>query len=177
MYPPSTQSSGRPPPQTPYDDPYRPPASQLVPEFYDASYADNASRGQRFTGALVDSLLQVAAMIPGIVVLLVLGDGDDEALLGTAVMLVGALAISAYQWYLVATTGRSLAKRWFGMKIVRMDGSEAGFLHGVVLRSWVLGAIAMVFSFVGTIDALFIFGAEHRCLHDYIAGTRVITSQ
>ena len=34
--------------------------------------------------------------------------------------------------------------------------------------------IPIVGGFVGLIDALFIFGSEKRCLHDYIAGTIVV---
>ena len=82
--------------------------------------------------------------------------------------------LASYQWYLVATTGQSLAKRWFGIKIVRLDGSLPGFVNGVLLRSWVLHALNAVCNFVGLIDALMIFGEQSRCLHDLIAGTKVI---
>lgn len=174
----STPSTWKPPPQTPYDDPYRPPAAQLIPGFSADLGADNASRGQRFAGAIVDNLLQVAAMLPGIVALIALGEDGNEPLVAMGLMLVGALAISIYQWYLVATTGQSLAKRWLGMKVVKVDGSDVDFVSGVVMRSWVPGFITAVLNaitgFGGAIDALFIFGREHRCLHDYIAGTRVI---
>jgi hypothetical protein len=38
-----------------------------------------------------------------------------------------------------------------------------------------MGAIPFVGNFVGLVDALMIFGEDHRCLHDRIAGTRVIS--
>jgi hypothetical protein len=35
--------------------------------------------------------------------------------------------------------------------------------------------IPFIGNFVNLADALFIFGEEHRCLHDHIAGTKVIS--
>jgi uncharacterized RDD family membrane protein YckC len=49
-----------------------------------------------------------------------------------------------YQWYLISTTGQSLGKRWLGVQIVRVDGSPSGLRHGVILRSWILGALGNV---------------------------------
>ena len=105
-------------------------------------------------------------------------------LIGLMALMV--LAFLAYQWYLVATTGQSLAKRWMGIKIVRLDGSPVGFVHGVLLRSWVISMATNAISttpglrtlgrLVHLVDALMIFGEERRCLHDHIAGTRVIVA-
>jgi uncharacterized RDD family membrane protein YckC len=102
--------------------------------------------------------------------------------LGTATVLSGAgwLALLAVQAYLVTTSGQSIGKRFTSIKIVRMDGSPAGFVRGVLLRNWVLVALAYVpvlsqlssLFFLG--DALFIFRADRRCFHDHIAGTKVV---
>jgi uncharacterized RDD family membrane protein YckC len=77
----------------------------------------------------------------------------------------------------VATTGQSLGKKWLGIKIVKMDGTEVDLVSGVILRSWVIGGctyIPYVGSCVWLLDALWIFGQEQRCLHDHIANTKVI---
>ncbi len=133
-----------------------------------------ASRGNRFAGSVVDGLLYVVALIPGIA--LAAGTNDD-ALIGLSVI-VPMLMLACAQWYLVATTGQSLAKRWLGMKIIKTSGEDVGFVSGVLLRSWVVGFINLI-PVVGSIfpllDALFIFGDEHRTLHDMIAGTKVIS--
>ena len=65
-----------------------------------------------------------------------------------------------------------------GMKIVKTDGSDVNFVSGVILRSWVTGALSnipFIGGIIGLVDALMIFGEEHRCLHDHIAGTKVIS--
>ena len=54
------------------------------------------------------------------------------------VMGLMVLAFMGYQWYLISTTGQSLAKRWMGIKIVRIDGTPVNFVNGVILRSWVM---------------------------------------
>jgi uncharacterized RDD family membrane protein YckC len=100
--------------------------------------------------------------------------------LGIGVSVLMVLAFSIYQWYLIATTGQTLAKRWLGIMIVRTDGSPCGFVNGVLLRNWVIYVLLSFLPFVNylvwLIDALMIFGDERRCLHDHIAGTRVVVA-
>jgi uncharacterized RDD family membrane protein YckC len=148
-----------------------------------------AERGTRLGAVMIDGLLMLAAALPagavlGFMVYASRGSmsGDDAELMVyglMAVMVLMVLAFIGYQWYLVATTGQSLAKRWMGIKIVRLDGSPVGFVHGVILRVWVvsaLGYIPFAGGLIGLVNALMIFGEERRCLHDHIAGTRVIVA-
>ena len=136
-----------------------------------------ASRGSRFAAALIDGFLYVGAMLPGIVLMVASSDGGDPGMAGLGLMVVGMLGLAIYQWVLISNSGQSLAKKWMGIKIVKTDGTECGFVHGVLLRMWVMGIIGQI-PFVGAIaslvDPLLIFGDERRCLHDMIAGTKVI---
>jgi len=78
------------------------------------------------------------------------------------------------QWFLLATSGQTIGKKLLMIRIVSTNGKLPGFLQAVVLRNW----LRVVFSFVpffGLIDALFIFSDSRRCLHDYLASTRVVT--
>lgn len=105
-----------------------------------------------------------------------------EQELASVLFLIGAtywVVLSAIQWYRVATSGQTIAKRWLGIKIVRIDGSPAGFVHGVILRNWIYALVGcLIFSWIAIlfrmIDGLLIFGEEQRCLRDYVASTRVI---
>lgn len=130
-----------------------------------------AERGTRLGAKIVDNVLYAGAgavgLIPGAAF-------DETVMVGFAGLTILALAI--FQWYLIATTGQSLAKKWLGIRIVRLDGSQPGFLYGVVLRNWVIQAISALIGLVGLIDALLIFGDERRCLHDHIAGTKVVVA-
>jgi uncharacterized RDD family membrane protein YckC len=174
-------------------NPYAPPTAD-VDQGLQARVDDYvlADRGTRLGAVLIDGLLSVASLLPGFVLLVALAGFDnldparmlrrmDDSLMfaGIAVMVLMALSFQIYQWYLISTTGQSLAKRWLGIKIVRLDGSDVGFVNGVILRGWVIGAIGnipLVGGLIALINPLMIFGEERRCLHDHIAGTRVIVA-
>jgi uncharacterized RDD family membrane protein YckC len=167
--------------QPPGVNPYAPPtATADAWALADATYGDDmpAERGTRLIAHIVDNLLFVGAAIPGAVGFFATSDGfggsDAAVFVMYAWMLPLVFLFAAYQWYLIATTGQSLAKRWFKIKIVRMSGMPVGFLHGVLLRAWIMGAMNAVCNFVSLVDALAIFGQQSRCIHDYIADTKVI---
>ncbi len=148
-----------------------------------------ASRGTRLAAALLDTVLYVPAMIPLFVLVIFeaaketlaeAGEatgGGELAAIGTGVFALMAFGLACYQWYLISTTGQSLAKRWLKIRIVKLDGTAVNFVSGVLMRVWVvalLGFVPFVGSLVGLVDPLMIFGDERRCLHDYIAGTKVV---
>ncbi len=136
-----------------------------------------AERGSRFLARLFDLLMTFAcAVIPRWLVKTVDGD-PGEGSFAAAVGGLFALMFLGYQWYLIAATGQSLAKRFLRIKIVKMDGSSPGFVSGVLLREWLLGAIGLIPTIgpvIGLANSLWIFGGERRCIHDLIAGTRVV---
>jgi uncharacterized RDD family membrane protein YckC len=107
--------------------------------------------------------------------------------------LLGALLPLGVMGTLIAQRSQSVGKMVMGTRIVLADGRPAGLLHGFVLRTLPLTAIAYVpsvlialgeapgdvqlftlltslFSFV---NAVLIFGDQRRCLHDRIASTYV----
>ena len=144
-----------------------------------ASRFNLASRGARFGGALIDGLLTLATMLPGVVFIaagtiddLPPGSGD---LIAALLLYGGPLVINVVQWVLITARGQTLGKMAVGTRIVlRRDGSLPGFVHGVLLRVFVPGAIAGLCGLFALVDALAIFGREHRCLHDEFADTLVI---
>jgi uncharacterized RDD family membrane protein YckC len=82
------------------------------------------------------------------------------------------------QWYLLAVSGQTLGKKLLMMRIVTDDGELPGFVRAVVLRSWVcyfICAVPIVGRWFGFLDSLFIFSASRKCLHDHVAGTRVVS--
>jgi uncharacterized RDD family membrane protein YckC len=156
-------------------NPYAPPSSQSDHGYgYGATQQDGmlAERGTRLGAALIDAVLYIAAFMIGAMPGFMVG---DEFVIGAGAIFAW-IALVAYQWYLISTSGQTLAKKWLGIRIVRVDGSQLGFLYGVVLRSWVMGFAAGLIPFVGLVDVLLIFGDERRCLHDHLAGTKVVVA-
>lgn len=101
-----------------------------------------------------------------------------------ALVWAGLLAALLVQVVLIAVRGQNLGKLLVGVRVVRIaDGAAAGFLHGAVLRFAlpvtmifllnVLFPLGLLFLFV---DYAFMFRADRRCLHDLVAGTKVVQS-
>ncbi len=159
------------------------------PQFYNpAGLADPnlAGRGARFLGAFIDGILLSLCMAPGYA-LLFLGstsrdadgnpNGTSMALLGTAGYLLGAVVYLVIQAFLLSRTGQSIGKKVAGTRVVKVDGSPAGFVGAFLMRSFVayLPNLIPILGFLYAItDICFIFRADHRCIHDLIAGTKVV---
>ena len=156
-----------------------------------------ADRGLRLAAFLVDRVIAFACAVPGAVILgvaflkvvLAAAQGHTDQLnlenfdlgrvaLGALMLGAGMLAILIVQVWMLSTRGQTIGKRMFGLRVVlHRDGGKAGFLHAWLLRNFVPGLIQVI-PWVGVlflvVDVLFIFSEDRRCLHDLIAGTRVV---
>ena len=145
-----------------------------------------ATPSSRLGAQIIDNLLLAAAALPGGIVGAILGSsfhygsgGKDESIGVMTMALAGltGLLLYIYQCQLIAVTGQSLGQRWSDVRIVLENGEPPGFWRGVVLRSWVLFALRVIPGLgyiVGLVDSLMVFSEGRRCLHDRIAGTRVL---
>jgi uncharacterized RDD family membrane protein YckC len=137
-----------------------------------------ATLSQRWWGATLDGLFYVLTAIPAVVVASLVRDANEpKVAILIVVVLVTFVPLAIYQMVLTARTGQSLGKKIIKTRIVKLDGSAPGFMHGVFLRSWVtglLGAIPYLGTLVSLADLLMIFRSDRRMLHDHIAGTNVI---
>lgn len=130
-----------------------------------------AGRGARLGARLLDLVFTAGCSVPGF---LAINFNRNE--LGFALVGLLVFAFTVYQWALVATHGQTLGKRLLHIGVVKLDGSLPGFGGGVVLRSWVVSLMYLVplLNLVVGVGILLIFGRQRRCLHDLIAGTRVV---
>jgi len=162
-------------------NPYAAPSREADGELEPASYDDDryflATPWQRWLGAFVDSLCFVPLIVPVFVMVRLAEDDTEHGDLLPLLALIPVVLLMIVQWVMIAKSGQSIGKRVVKTRIVRLDGSSPGFAYGVLLRSWVptlLQVIPLVGGFVGLADALFVFRADRRTIHDHIAGTRVI---
>lgn len=172
-------------------NPYAPPQAEIMPRQH-GEPQELATLGQRLGAALLDGLIWFVAVLPAIVAVVMSEAANAEqaapfeemsplsmGLAGVTGLLVIVLII--INLYMLAVRGQTLAKKWLGIRIVTYpDGQNPGGVKTILLRGFVNGIIANI-PFLGAVyaivDILFIFGEERRCIHDLIAGTKVVKGQ
>ncbi|MEW6747963.1 MAG: RDD family protein [Planctomycetota bacterium] len=140
-----------------------------------------ASRWKRLGGALIDGLLATAIIIPIMLATGVLqrAFGGEGMTIGeqVAFFIVGWVVFLILNGYLLLNRGQTMGKVAMKTKIVDLSGNLPNFGKILGLRYLILALVAripFVGSLAGLVNALCIFGKERRCLHDYLAGTRVV---
>ncbi len=151
-----------------------------------------AGRGERLLAQILDNVIFFAVALPGIIMVALaavragfrpgmnLENLATMAGVGAGILTIGfaALLLGVVQIWMLVTRGQTLGKRIMDVRIVRLDDeSNPGFVHVFLLRAvliGLLGAIPMIGWIITLADILSIFRADRRCLHDLIAGTKVI---
>jgi uncharacterized RDD family membrane protein YckC len=152
---------------------------------------ENAGLGLRLAAALIDGLLKTLCWLPAAVAVwrtiaddVMAGQPPTIATMMTAMngvvlkSLPFLIGLGAVQCVLLSVRGQSVGKLLLGLRIVRcVDHAQAGFIHAFLLRGtvpWMIEQIPLLGGLFWLVDVCFIFGEERRCVHDYIAGTRVV---
>lgn len=157
--------------------------------------ADSASRWLRLPAALVDGLLKTLCYLPITIPLVrvvfaqaLSGEprtfGEIQQItsdvvtahLPSALPFLGLLML--VQLVLLAWRGQSVGKLLLHLRIVRQDdGTAPGVYRAFLLRGtlpFMLEQIPVAGFVFWVVDSCFIFRADRRCLHDLIAGTKVV---
>jgi uncharacterized RDD family membrane protein YckC len=88
--------------------------------------------------------------------------------------LVALLGLVVFQTYLLSTYGQTVGKRVMGLKIVTVYGERNGGFVTNVLKRVMLNALLCLVPLYALVDICFIFREDGRCLHDLLAGTKVV---
>lgn len=141
--------------------------------------ARKATRGSRLGAAMIDGvLMSIAFILPAALMASQAHTASETGkMLIVLFMLVGSVALIVVNCVFLHRNAQTIGKRLLGIKVVRTDGSRIGLgrIFGMrFLPVTLLGLIPFIGRLSGLVDALFIFNAERRCLHDRIADTIVI---
>ena len=146
--------------------------------------ADLATPMQRLAASLLDGLVSLPAVIPLVLAIAPLEDSDVAPVLTgsqwtwLAVAVLWLLAVMVINLVLLTKRGQTLGKKWMGIRIARIDDDgNPGFVKAVLLRGFVnglIGSIPLLGPVYSLVDICFIFREDRRCIHDHIAGTRVV---
>jgi uncharacterized RDD family membrane protein YckC len=163
------------------DEPFASGSSDLF--VVDAPEAPLAGRGARLLAQLLDGVLGLICGAPGFLLVVAgVSQGGPAnaglARLGLMLILVAIVGLIIYQIRLLAREGQTWGKKMMKVRIVLYETGEIPHLGRTLgLRIFVNSLIGMVpclGSIYSLADPLFIFGNERRCLHDLIAGTKVV---
>ena len=161
------------------NDIYTAPQAELV----DPSSENNAlaSRWKRLWASMLDGLIMSTVTMP---VMYFTGGFDGiakgiEPSFEYSLMIAG-LGIAIFiiiNIKLLVNNGQTIGKKVLGIKIVDMEGNLPGLKKHLFKRYAVYflpGQIPFGGPIFSTINILFIFGKEKRCIHDLVAETKVI---
>ena len=157
------------------------PDSALQEAMYGARLA---SRPRRLAASLLDGCLAMAVVVPFQIVRGVYANFPHmpkpslmDQLAGTG---IGILAWSAFNAFLLQYHGQTIGKRLLSIRIRRIDGQSASLARLIVVRYALfvaLGLIPLIGWWLAFLDAIWIFRADRRCIHDLLAGTVVLEAR
>jgi len=164
------------------DNRYAPPRASVSD-----SPADNqelASLGARFAGALIDSIIVAIFLWPFLQKTDYVTRAQSQEigmsdLLGLS--LIGMILFLVLHGYLLYTSGQTIGKRVVGTRIVAVrDGQilPLGKVFGLrYVPIQLISVIPVLGNVIPIVDVLFIFREDRRCLHDWLAGTKVVKAR
>ncbi|PKG84278.1 RDD family protein [Colwellia sp. 75C3] len=138
---------------------------------------EKSTRWDRLWAGLIDAVIHMTATIPLFLYFGMEAFKDPSFSLIMVALVYGLSMTLILQGYLLHNYGQTIGKHIIGIRIENLDGTKADIKKIFLLRLLpmsVCSVIPVVGQFItGFINPIFIFGKERRCLHDYIAKTKV----
>lgn len=142
-----------------------------------------ATRGSRLLASIVDGLTILPITMP--IVYFTGGfDGLKEGVqpslaYSLMMLLVGAAIFVVIHGKIMLRDGQTWGKKTQNIKMVTLD--DGSVTAAILLKRygfyWFIPYIPVVGQILSMINILFIFGKSKRCLHDYVAGTKVVKAK
>lgn len=148
-----------------------------------------ASRWVRLGAAILDGLLMLAVMLPiqwfsGFLPALINASRSGYSLPMTTMLLwsvIGFVLFIVVQGWPLHHGGQTWGKKALSIRIIDLAGNKPPLLRLIALRYLPMQLIALIPAVgtlvTGLVNPLFIFRQDRRCLHDLIAGTRVVVAR
>lgn len=133
---------------------------------------DLASRGRRFAAVWIDGMV---ITLPFVILILIVGwksfMGGPDPFIMRPLFILPTVVMFVYDGLMMSARGQTLGKIALNIKIVRPDGSDisTGQAWGRAVMRQVLTGCLVPFNYLPIF-----FTKERTCLHDMVAGTRVV---
>ena len=142
-----------------------------------------ASRGKRLAAAVVDVFIFFPLVLLIAQPLGLINISDPAKMQGfnldqtMQLFIIGQVLFLLVQGYLLHTQGQTIGKKLLKIRIVSLNDELLGIGQLYFVRYLTFSLIAqipIIGAFISMVNVLFIFGQDRRCLHDRLAGTKVI---
>lgn len=160
------------------DNPYSPPVAEVVVE---SPHAELATRGARLGASFIDGLIVMTVFFAVLYLtnmVNLLTDTEPTLMQALFGFVAGSGTFFLLNGYLLAKYGQTIGKRILSIQIVSVEDGEILPIWKLVLLRYlpltVVSQIPLLGAIVSLADPLFIFRDDRRCLHDLIAGSRVV---
>jgi len=158
---------------------YKTPKSDLTVKSNESD--DLATRGSRLLASIIDGFTIMIVTVP----IMYFTGGFDGVTEGiepsfTYTIAIGILGLAIFMVInlrFLKKSGQTVGKKAVGIKVVTMDGELPTLGNHFIKRYSVYflpGQIPLAGQFFSMLNVLFIFGKNKRCIHDYVAGTKVV---
>lgn len=140
-----------------------------------------AGRWTRLGASLIDGIIAIVITMPFFSLFGVWEqiERDGTISMSTTIILslLGMILFLVIHGYYLASNGQTVGKKLLDIKIVDLNGDKPEFTSLIAKRYlpiWLVSQIPIIGGIITLADALFIFRKDKRCIHDIIAGTRVV---
>lgn len=166
-------------------NPYQTPNSEISAG---SEPSDLADRLTRLGASFIDGMIMLALLLPAMYLSGYFRMVTEVARAGGAVpfgttlfwSVLGYGAFILVQGWPLNASGQTWGKRLLQIKVVTLEGKKPS-LSELLLKRYLPMQVAGLVPFVGNlymaVDTLMIFREDRRCLHDLLAGTRVVIAK
>ena len=141
-----------------------------------------ATRGTRFFAALVDGIIGLLLAIPFWLTsgawIYFRGERQLPYTYTLAAVVYGFIGFALIHYYFLNKNGQTVGKKLLKIRIIGMDDQHPGAMPLLLKRYLPISLVSLVpiaGSLLTLVDVLFIFRKDRRCVHDLIAGTKVVS--
>lgn len=140
-----------------------------------------ASRWDRLGASILDGIIALCFMLPIMYfsgAIEGISKGIEQPMEYTLILnIIGLIVFALLHGLLLATKGQTIGKKIIGIKIVDLNGDLPKLQTHLLKRYavyFIPSFVPIIGNFLSIINCLFIFGKEKRCVHDFVAGTKVV---
>ena len=161
---------------TPLDNPYASPEAVFAPRQTTAATGVLASRAARLAAVMIDYVCALLVTLPVLSSAVLVAASEQTSLNGIGIMatFAGFPVLGTVQVSYLVREGQTIGKKLMKIRIVGHLDDAVPHWSRVLGMRYVLNTAMRQIPLYAFVDVMFVFGAEQRCIHDYLAGTKVI---